>query len=162
MGQSRKKWKKRSGGTADSQHKATIFIDRNSGGRNSKEIILGAGINVLLHDEHLKNNTTDDHVWIKEIANLGWIMVSCDFKIANTPLSLHAIQNSTAKIFLLSGLNGATPQGKADCIIKYYNTMLEISASRKAPFLARIDLDGKVHFVDVEGKLDKMHKGRRI
>jgi hypothetical protein len=45
-----KSWKP-SSGMSDLQHKPTLFIDRNSGGRLFKALIVASGIHVVLHDE---------------------------------------------------------------------------------------------------------------
>jgi len=114
-------------------HKPTLFIDRNSGGRTFKELIESAGIPVVLHDEHFKDKRTPDHIWLTEIGKLGWIMVTCDKATTKSPLFLQILKHSKARVFILEGLEGASREGKAKCIIDLYEKMISICDKREAP-----------------------------
>ena len=98
----------------------TVFIDRNSGGRIFRGQIEDAGIKVVLHDEYFKDRRTPDHVWLKAIGELGWIMVTCDSATMRDLLFLHSLKRSKARVFILDALEGASADGKAKCVIEAY------------------------------------------
>src|SRR5580704_13315760 len=110
----------------DSPHKPTLFIDRNSGGRRFKGLIAEAGIQVVLHDEYFTDDTTPDDVWLKEIGDKGWIMVTGDKATMKDLLFLQNLRRSKARVFFLNALNGASAEQKAKIIIDAYVTMLKI------------------------------------
>lgn len=144
-----------------SLHKAVLFIDRNSGGLTFRKFIEDAGVVVRLHDDHFAQKTDDDK-WLKEIGELGWIMVTGDRKISRTPLFLLRLSQTKARVFILSGLNGETPEGKAKCIISYYDHMLAISEAYEAPMLWRINKDGSRKEIDFRKHLERMKRRRGI
>lgn len=158
-----KKWKKRLDGTnASPLDRLTIFVDRNSGGRNSKSLIVEAGINIVLHDEYFPNPKTQDHEWLSVVAQKGWIVVTCDYKTKTIPLFLYNLKKFNAQVFYLSELNGRTAAEKAQCIIKNYEKMLKICNEHPAPFICRIDFEGKIYFDEWEKRMEKMYKTRRL
>ena len=55
---------------SDSPRK-TIFIDRNSGGRLFRGLIIHKGIPVVLHDEEFSDPRTPDQRWLKVIGEKG-------------------------------------------------------------------------------------------
>ncbi len=138
---------------SDSPHRPTLFIDRNSGGRKFRDLITKAGIPVVLHDEHFRDQKTPDKVWVKEIGELGWIMVTGDGATIRSLLFLQALARSKACVFFLNALNGATPEGKAECIVNAYAQMLKICSEREKPLFWRFNKGGEVVVVNFREKL---------
>jgi len=146
---------------SDLPHRPTLFIDRNSGGRTFRDLITKAGISVVLHDEHFRDNTTPDEVWVKEIGDLGWIMVTGDGATMRSLLFLQALRRSTARVFFLNALNGATAEGKAQCIINAYDRMLKICSERAAPSFWRFNRGGEAVVVDFLERLGRLRRKQR-
>ena len=142
----------------DSLHRPTLFIDRNSGGRKFRDSITKAGIEVVLHDEHFKDDKTPDEVWVKEIGELGWIMVTGDGATIKSLLFLQALKRSKARVFFLNALNGATPDGKAQCIINAYEKMVKICSEREAPLFWRFNKGGEVVVVNFRERLGLLRR----
>lgn len=142
-------------------HKPVLFIDRNSGGRTFRTLIENEGIAVKLHDEHF-SATTDDSEWLKKVGERGWIMITGDAMVTRAPLFLLRLSQSTARVFILKGLNGASPEGKANCVISCYERIVSISQTRKAPLLWKINKDGTRKEIDFRKHLERMKRHRRI
>ena len=140
----------------------TLFIDRNSGGRKFKDLITAAGITVVLHDEHFTDPKTADDVWVEEISRLGWIMVTGDGKTRMSPLFLAALERSAARVFFLSALNGATYEGKAQCVIDAYEKMVKISTEREPPLFWQFNKGGEVYAVDFRSKLERYRRAKVV
>ena len=139
-------------------HRPTIFIDRNSGGRTFRDLITSESFRVVLHDEHFKGRTPKDEEWLKEIGDLGWIMVTGDLATAKSPLFLAELKRSESRVFLLNGLNGATRENKAKCIIDNYETMVRISGKYPAPLLWSITKDGRPYNINFRERLGMMRR----
>jgi PIN like domain len=144
-----------------SPHKPTLFIDRNSGGRTFRTLIEDRGIVVTLHDDHFSDTTGDD-VWLRAIGDEGWIMVTGDIAISRTPLFLLRLAQSTARVFILNGLNGASPAGKAECVIANYERIVSICLERSGPMLWKFNKDGSRKEINFRKHLQRMKRHRRI
>jgi len=142
-------------------HKPVLFIDRNSGGRTFRALIENQGIVVKLHDEHF-SRTTDDSEWLKAVGERGWIMITGDAMVTRTPLFLLRLTQTKARVFILKGLNGATPEGKARCVISSYERVVRICQTQEAPLLWRFNKDGTLKEIDFRKHLAKMKRHRRV
>jgi hypothetical protein len=149
-----------SGGMSDSPPKPVLFIDRNSGGRTFRAQIEEHGIAVKLHDEHF-SATTDDEEWLKDVGQRGWIMITGDARVTRSPLFLLRLKQTKARVFILKGLNGATPEGKAQCVIAHYDRIVRTCQTEDAPSLWKINKDGALKKIDFRKHLDRMKRHRR-
>jgi hypothetical protein len=138
-----------------------VFIDRNSGGRLFKALIEKAGIEVHLHDERFPR-TTEDPDWLTRLGESGWLLVSGDDATTRAPLFLRQLAASKAHVFILRGLNGASPQDKAAWVVRAYNRMCELADTTPPPALWRIGKDGVARAFDFRGTLERMKRGRKI
>lgn len=138
-----------------------VFIDRNSGGRLFKALIEQAGIEVHLHDERFPK-TTEDSEWLTRLGESGWLLVSGDDATTRAPLFLRQLAESKAHVFILHGLNGASPQGKAACVVRVYGRMCALAATHPPPGLWRIGKDGVARAFDFRSTLERMRRGRKI
>ncbi len=150
-----------SGGMSDSPPKPVVFIDRNSGGRTFRTLIESHGIEVKLHDEHF-SQTTDDPEWLREIGHRGWIMITGDARVTRAPLFLSTLNQTTARVFILKGLNGLSPQGKAQCVVSYYDRIVNICQTHEGPLVWKINKDGSFKEIDFRKHLQRMMRNRRI
>jgi hypothetical protein len=138
-----------------------VFIDRNSGGRLFKALIERAGIEVHLHDERFRQKTEDPE-WLTKLGESGWLLVSGDDATTRLPLFLRQLADSKAHVFVLHALNGASPEGKAKCIVQAYDRMCELATDHAPPALWRIGKDGVARAFDFRGTLERMKRGRKI
>jgi hypothetical protein len=124
-----------------------LFIDRNSGGRLFKGMIEKAGIEVFLHDEKFATKT-EDHAWLTAVGESGWLLVSGDDATTRTPLFLYALNASHAHVFILPGLNGASSEKKAECVINAWPLMCQLANDNRPPAIWRIGKDSKARLFD--------------
>ena len=145
----------------DLPHRPTLFIDRNSGGRTFRDLIAEAGIKVVLHDEHFTDNKTPDEVWLKAIGDLGWIMITGDIATSRSLLFLAILKRSSSRVFILEGLNHATREGKAKCVIESYDAIIRVSKKYPPPLLWRINAEGKPISINFREKLGLMRRAEK-
>src|SRR5689334_16353862 len=113
----------------------TIFIDRNSGGRLFKDLIVKAGINAVLHDEQFPPRT-EDHIWLKKVASLGYAVVTSDVAVERSFLFLDALKRSRAHVFVICELNHAEgSEGRAGHIVEAYPKIVELCHGNIGPCL---------------------------
>jgi hypothetical protein len=115
----------------------TIFIDRNSGGKAFRNAITARGIHVVLHDDIFDRNEKD-HIWLPAVAARGYIMVTGDRRTTHNLLFLRNLAASTAYVFILLELNGATGPKRADCIIQAYPLIQDLVKKTRSPAIWRI------------------------
>jgi hypothetical protein len=142
----------------------TIFIDRNSGGRAFRDLLTAADINVVLHDD-LFRPTTRDNVWLKKVGALGHAMVTGDIAVERSFLFLDDLKRTKAQVFILCGLNHASPETRAKCIIDAYSEMVSLCHANPGPRLWKQKPLGKileVNFRHTLGMLKRYGKSGSI
>lgn len=89
-------------------------------------------------------------------------MITGDIAISRTPLFLLRLSQGKARVFILNGLNGATPEGKAECVITNYERIVSICLERTGPMLWKFNKDGTRREIDFKKILQRMKRRRRI
>lgn len=149
-----------SAGSSDSRpERPILFVDRNSGGRSFKQALEDANIRVTLHDDVFNRKTTDE-AWITDVGEKGWIAVTGDNAITRDALALRHLSRSKLHLFIMHGLNGVCPEAKAECIIRAYEKMVELSGNRLPPAIWRVGKDGAMRVFDFGKCLARMQKRR--
>jgi predicted nuclease of predicted toxin-antitoxin system len=120
----------------------TFFIDRCLGNKLIAETLRAAGVSVEIHDDHFGKNTQDID-WIPEIGRRGWIILTKDARIGKNQIERIAVANARVRMFVLvsQNLSGAD---MANIFVTAIPTMEKFIAHNLAPFIAKIDRDGKV------------------
>lgn len=87
----------------------------------------------------------------------GWLLVTGDDDTTRTPLFLHQLASSRAHVFMLRGLNGASREDKARCVVEAYPRMCELAASYEPPTFWRFgQQDGVARLFNFRATLAKM------
>ncbi|MCU0770495.1 MAG: hypothetical protein MUE94_01825 [Verrucomicrobia bacterium] len=120
-------------------------------------MLQAANIEVVLHDE-VFSRTTPDEIWIAKVGQRGWLAVTGDKAITHDPLALYHLSRSKLYLFILHGLNEATPDAKAQCIRKSYAKMISLAEGNAPPRLWRIGLDGHARSFDFQSTLARMRR----
>lgn len=139
----------------------TLFIDRNSGGRSFRELLIQQGIKVVLHDEEFPKTAADED-WVLPVGERGWIIITGDNATTSSPLFLLQFSKSKAFVFILHALNGASATDKAGCIVATYKTIKNLVSQNEPPAIWRIGKDGVARKFDHSKVLMKMTKNRRF
>lgn len=116
----------------------TVFIDRNTGGKSFSNIVLAAGIKIVLHDDYFPPpgpgvRNIPDHEWLVTIGRLGWFVVTGDKRTLKELPFLQRIPESNAFVFVLDDMNGGSPERKAEVVISAYPKMIGLGAATKRP-----------------------------
>jgi hypothetical protein len=138
----------------------TLFIDRNSGGRIFRDLLRAQGLDVILHDEEFPQRTADED-WLLSVGERGWIVITGDNATTSSPLFLQRLVRSKTFVFVLHGLNGASREGNAACILTAYSAIERLVAEHQPPAVWRIGKDGvarRFHFQNVLGRLRRSRK----
>ncbi len=89
-------------------------------------------------------------------------MITGDKDVTRRFLFLNQLKKSKAFVFVLYGLNGASPQGKADCILSAMGKIKELISSETPPALWKIAKDNKTaNRCDHEHILRRMYANHR-
>ena len=126
----------------------TLFVDRNSGGKRLQSFLVAADIPFVLHDDIFKHKNTPDSVWLKKVGTLGYAMVTGDIDIENSYIFLSILTRSVSHVFILRGLNHASAEGRAQCIIKAYPEIVRLCFENTGPRLWKTDYAGHILPVD--------------
>jgi hypothetical protein len=90
------------------------------------------------------------------------VIVTGDKDVTHRLLFLKQLVASKAYVFILYGLNGASPQGKAGCVLSSIDKITELMKSGEPPALWKIGKDNRTaHRCDHEKILAKMYANRR-
>jgi hypothetical protein len=146
---------------SDSRLEAPVlFVDRNSGGRTFRDLLVGRGLKVVLHDEEFGQKVPDEH-WLAEVGRRGWVAITGDNATTSSPLFLQSLDDSKAFVFILKGLNGASAEGKATCIVEAYEKIERLIQSSKPPAVWRVGKDGVVREFKFRPVLERMRRGKK-
>lgn len=115
-----------------------FFTDRDLGHR-FPERLRKFGIKVERHDDHFGAQTPDAE-WIGEIGRRGWVAVSRDARIRYSPLALHVLMTSGARLFVLVGK--LTTDDAAELFVQSREKVEALLRMERRAFIAKIRRDG--------------------
>ena len=94
-----------------------------------------AGLNVVLHDDHFDERTTDLE-WIPAIAERGWVAITKDDRIRYRPLEKALVISSGARVLLLTGK--ADLREHAANVVRSIARVERFVARTPAPWFAKL------------------------
>ena len=80
------------------------------------EFLREAGIKVEPHRDHFSPEE-EDHVWIPQCANHGWLIVTSDKGIETDPINRASVLESKARVFILQDGNNGPSHWAASIIV---------------------------------------------
>lgn len=121
---------------------STFFIDISLGKKEVAEVLRNAGANVEIHAEHFALDE-EDAVWLSEVAQRGWIILTKDQKIAYRTLEQVAIAQANGRVFALSSgdISGAA---MAAAFKKALSKIERFAKGHPSPFIAKVYKTGRV------------------
>lgn len=111
-----------------------FFTDRDLGAQ-FPEILRSAGLKVERHRDHFAPHCPDE-VWLKDIAQRGWIAVSHDARIRYKPNELAAVSRHGARLLVIVG-KAPYPQ-LARHFVATASKIRAFVARHKAPWIAKV------------------------
>ncbi|MEB3338052.1 MAG: DUF5615 family PIN-like protein [Leptolyngbyaceae bacterium] len=135
----------------------TFFIDHCVSQKIVPEAMRSAGATVEAHIDHFSIDALDTE-WLPEVSQRGWVVITKDFGLNSNFLELRAIAAANAKVFILTSGN-FTGEEMAAILVEGISRLEKFVQGNQAPFIARIDLKGKVKLLQNKTKLSKLLKG---
>lgn len=121
----------------------TVFLDRSFGGYRLANLLRKVGFTVEVHKDHFRQDE-DDHVWIPDVVQRGWVIFSSDGRLAKDPLNIHAVLHSKAQV-LITKKNDTLPEVWGACFIAGFARIRELLAQNPGPVYIRIRKDASDH-----------------
>lgn len=87
----------------------TYFVDRDLGRYVFANVLMEAGLEVEVHDDHFSPDTPDED-WLREVAARGWVVVTGDKAILRTRLEMAALRESRALVLVVIGRKAPVSQ----------------------------------------------------
>lgn len=112
-----------------------FFLDRNLGKRFG-EILMQAGISVVLHNDLFEQNVTDQE-WIRTIGKHSFVAVTRDQRIGRNYLEQKAVARAGLKMVVIVGGNARSDE-LADNFIRTLSTLQRFINNHQAPFIAKL------------------------
>jgi predicted nuclease of predicted toxin-antitoxin system len=118
-----------------------IFVDR-SLGRRIGDHLIAAGAIVHLHDDHFDQGV-DDEIWLTEVGELGWIVLTKDKAIRYRAIEREALLNAGIRAFFF--MSGNVPfEQMAEIVAGALPRIQRFVEKHKPPFIAGIYKDGTI------------------
>jgi predicted nuclease of predicted toxin-antitoxin system len=138
-----------------SQESSTIFfLDRALGNRYVAQALEAAGATVEIFDPHFPADCPDV-VWLPEVSQRGWIILTKDDKIGRNLLEQIAIAQSHAKVFILS-VGNLTGREMGHIFALALPKIEKLAQSHRPPFIARVYEGGTVRMWQDQKRLIKL------
>jgi hypothetical protein len=141
------KSKKRSDTSKGLPHEdLTFFVDRCLG-RRLCQALRAAGFNAEHKDDHFEDST-EDAVWMLEVGERRWVVLTRDTRIRFRPHERETIIKANLRFFSLQtkrgkdGRRGITGEEMAEIILANMEKVVEMALATPAPFIAGIYRSG--------------------
>jgi hypothetical protein len=126
----------------------TVFFDRTCGKKLPQSLKL-LGLSIEIHDDHFAQSTDDD-VWLAEVGDRGWFVVTNDKRIMTNQAERQALISHGVGCFVLwSGERRRFDQARI--LMRAWDRMQMTMDTLPRPFIVRILGDGR---------LDQLHPPR--
>ncbi|MDQ3396874.1 MAG: hypothetical protein M3511_03740 [Deinococcota bacterium] len=143
----------------------TFFLDENLHGKIVSGVLRKAGLQVEQHKDHFKQGVNDE-VWLPEVAQRGWIAVTCDVNTRFARVEVESIIRSNAQVIHMINGKNATHPALAQNFINSLGEIYKFIEKHQPPFLgvlvrpSRLEdfsagKPGRVRPIDLEAALRK-------
>ena len=127
-----------------------FFIDRSLGEKTVPNELIAFGLNIEHHSAHFAQDAPDVE-WLEVCGENTWIVLAKDKNITKNLLERQVLLNSGVVAFFLTS-GKYTGEEMAQALIKSLKRIANLIQSQKKPFIARINLAGKVElWIDHKG-----------
>jgi predicted nuclease of predicted toxin-antitoxin system len=119
-----------------------FFIDRSLGIEPLRTALVNAGLGVEIHDDHFLRDE-EDRVWLKDVGERGWVVLTKDQKLRYRPLEIVALRASNARVFVLTAGNLRGSEIAA-VFLTALPQICQLIEEMPGPFVARVSRPGNV------------------
>jgi predicted nuclease of predicted toxin-antitoxin system len=125
-------------------------LDRSLGGKIVPEALREFGLNIENHSAHFAQDSPDIE-WLEKCGAKNWVVLAKDKNIRKNFLERQVLRNSNVSAFFLTS-GEYTGEEMAQAIVAALRRIANLIQSQRKPFIARINLSGKVEvWVDHKG-----------
>ena len=119
-----------------------FFIDRALGRFVVPNVLRQAGEMVKTHDEIFPQSAKDP-VWLKEVGERGWVVLTKDPRIRHRVNEVRAIRRAKVRAFVLTrgDLKG---EEMGNIFVKALPAIKKLATSTAPPFIAHVSREGRV------------------
>jgi hypothetical protein len=121
---------------------STFFFD------NNLSPLLVAGLRGFGEDvQHLRDafpENTKDSVWIPQVAESGWILVTRDKRIRTRPLEAEALVRAGLSAFFFVQKRDPDLWGWVEALVRRWTEMKELAERERRPFLFAVPERGRI------------------
>ncbi|MDZ7703513.1 MAG: hypothetical protein U5L04_03395 [Trueperaceae bacterium] len=110
------------------------FVDRSIGKKGFSEALRQANIKLEIHDKHFAQNTPDI-VWIPQVSQQGWVIITADKHIRYRQIERQAVESSNARLFILKS---ATAERQAELFLNALPKIESFLQRHSGPFIAKV------------------------
>lgn len=132
----------------------TFFVDRSLGSVTVAKALRGLGEEVRAHDD-LFPQDTDDVVYLREVGESGWVLLTKDKNIRRNELERAALIGNGVAAFVLTGGN-LTGTQMAEAFVVALPRIKRALLRFEPPFVATVSAAGAVSIImDAKGVLSR-------
>jgi hypothetical protein len=119
-----------------------FFVDRSLGKHVIAEALRAAGVQVEVHDDHFPQNALDE-TWLPAVGRKGWAVLTSDDRIRYRHAEISAASTARVALFIFTGkrMRGTAI---ADALVRALPAMMELLATKRRPFVAKVSRAGAV------------------
>lgn len=122
-----------------------FFVDRSLGGKVVADALRQAGADVRAHDD-LFAQDTDDAVWLTDVGERGWIVLTKDVVIRRDSLQRRVLLSAQVAAFVL-GRGDVSGAVMAAAFVQCLPRMRKALRRFHVPFIASVTVAGEVALV---------------
>lgn len=128
---------------------ATFFIDRDTGGRLLAGELRNHGYTVVLHDDTFPQNTPD-RAWIRDVAERGWLILTCDRNIARKEPERSLFGTAPTHTFILYALTQVKRAERVGLVLAVLPKLTKLVAEGARHGIYRVYSDGRIERVVIQ------------
>ena len=96
---------------------------------------------VEIHDDHFEQDEQDP-VWIADVGQRGWVVLTADQRIRRVSLETEAIMSAGVRAFIFVGRTDV--RRFAEAFLTARRRIVQLLLRERKPFIAKIYKDGRV------------------
>jgi hypothetical protein len=114
------------------------WVDRCLGTNIVPSALRAIGVQVQTYDSLYPNDTrVPDHVWIPEVAQRGWVILTKDKRIRHAREEIDALRSAGARYVCLSSAQ-LTGSEQAECLVRHWKTIDSVVINKPAPLIVSV------------------------
>jgi len=134
------------------------WVDRSLGAEIVPKALRAHGINIRTYVEIYPNEPkVRDEVWIPEITERGWVILTKDKEIRREPVEIEALRRVKARYICLSA-GKMRGDEQAACLLHHWMTIDSLVINKRAPLLVTVT---RTHVQWLDGDAWRVAKRKR-